>query len=284
MRRLVLSFAFAAASVWMPSPGITAADAVSGQTARSAPCSIFVGRVVPLGQAGTRYAIALMTHDGSRTAAGTLALYHGDDRYDVRFADARATDPREADSTPAPIVVDFPSPVPVEAAIVTELDGSACEPAYEPWRTGMTGATGLIGSLTTGTRAYSLRGAPPANEAMWSRFRAAAETARSVGPQPAVHEARPRCALPMRAATTIQPVEPDFPRAALGRYKSASADVLVTLADTGAVAATRVERSSGYPEADRSALDAAAGARFSPAVFRCRSYAGSYIFEVRFVN
>lgn len=239
-------------------------------------CPAFVGRVETLDATKTRYAIALFTHDGTQAVSGTLALYHGDDRYDVHFRDATAADPRDRGATPSPVVVQFETPVDVDGASAVTSEPAGCA-ASEPWGPNSP-VTGRIGAVVVGTRQSVDLGATPSNpdDALWMRFRVAASTAAAIVPDPVVREPHVDCARATIPATTGRVVEPR--QLEIAGYGGRRVDVLVTLDATAAVVQTRVERSSGSPDVDRGALAAAAGSSFRAAFFHCRPYGGRYIF------
>lgn len=247
---------------------------------RTQSCSLFVGRVVKLDDAGTRYAIALFTHSGTDRFSGTIGLYSGEERYDVHFDGATAVDPREP-AVPTPLVVRFDQAAVIEGAAVTAIDGTTCVPVAEPWRPGAP-VTGRIGSLIFGRRQPAPLAAVPSNPdaSSWSRFLAAAAAAPLLSVAPPVAEEPVACSRPAVAATTEY--------AAGGRdaanavRTSGQADVLVTIGRGGVVQSARIERPSGSAAIDSAALDAAGASRFRPAIFRCRPYGGSYIFSVLF--
>ena len=253
--------------------------AVAENPPAAALCSAFVGRVDAFDATNTRYAAALFTHDGTHAVSGTLALYHGDDRYDVRFESATAADPRERDATPSPIVVHFDTPVDVEAALVVTSESTGCAPR-EPWRRNFLYVTGQIGAVSVGGGRRAPLGPPLSNpaEAIWVRFHAAAANAAQLTSEPVVREPHVDCARPNVPATTAFVAEPTQLESSFAHYGGGRVDILVTLDATGAVVKTRVEQGSGSIDIDRGALDDAAASKFRAGSFHCRSYGGSYIF------
>ena len=280
MQRVFVPVAAAAALLLSSAPGAT-------QPTRSLPipgqCSPFVGGVVPLDDAGSRYALALFTHDGTHRVSGAVALSAGDDRYDVSFAAATAVDPRDRDATPTPIVVRFAAPVNVDLAVVTAIEGATCTPRSEPWHPRKQ-VTALIGR--TAANAFGLRPAPrfslEPSKQLWDRFRDEIQTAREIEPGPAVHETHVACERENVGATTALAVEPDLSQEQIGRFASGLAVILVSLDAGGNVVRTRVEESSRNGALDRVARDAVERSEFRSAVVRCRPYAGSYLYEVHF--
>ena len=257
---------------------LVASLAVAEKPPDAALCSAYVGRVETLDDTNTRYAIALFTHDGTHAVSGTVALYHGDDRYDVHFTGATAADPRDRNATPSPIVVRFETPVDVEGALAVTSEPTGCAPS-EPWRPHFI-VTGRIGAVFVGVGRPARLGPPPSNpdDALWVRVHAAASAAAVLAPDPVVQEPHVDCARANIPATTAFVAEPAQLEVALAHYAGGRVDVLVTLDATGAVVKTRVEQASGSIDVVRGALAAVEASTFRAAIFHCRPYGGSYIF------
>lgn len=62
----------------------------------------------------------------------------------------------------------------------------------------------------------------------------------------------------------------------------ATAKIRVDLDATGAVLRAVVYESTGYPQLDRAAVEAARESRYAPEEKNCRSTSGSYLFTVDF--
>src|SRR5260370_3889019 len=99
-------------------------------------CNVTVGVVTSPGPA--TYAFGLTTPARSGRASGTLSIFSGTGRYDVRFTDVVVPhvlgDGNDHSATP--IVVRFDQPAFVQAAVVTALDAPApvaCKPYYTPY-------------------------------------------------------------------------------------------------------------------------------------------------------
>ena len=259
---------------------LVASLAVAEKPPAAALCSAYAGRIETLDDTNTRYAIALFTHDGTHAVSGTVTLYHGDDRYDVHFTGATAADPRDRNATPSPIVVRFETPVDVEGALAVTSEPTGCAPS-EPWHPHFI-VTGRIGATFVGVGRHARLGPTPSNpdDALWARFRAAASIASVLAPVAVAREPNIACARPNIPGATafVATRRAELDAAALARYAGGQVDVLVTLDDTGAVAKTRVERSSGSIDVDRGALAAVEASTFRAAIFHCRPYGGSYIF------
>ncbi len=249
--------------------------------------SVYVGRVERLDDAGTRYAIGLATRLTARTASGTLALYQGDTRYDVRFENAAIASRRTAGSTATPIVVRFAQPVALDAAVVTELGDPAprrCDPLFSPWvpQAPETRQIGRIMARLSPPRPGPAPAPQLEDPTLWSSFRSAASIAPAVEPQHQETEAHPSCARPATVATTTHAVEPEYPDEAIARRVTGTAQVLVTLDENSRIVDATIGRSSGFKPLDDSARAAAQGAEFRTATFRCRPVAGTFWFVIEF--
>jgi TonB family protein len=280
----VLIVALAAAQTWLSTSAVSVANPaphVAVAETAGAPCAAYAGHLEPLDAAGSRHAVALFTHDRTRAFSGVLALYRGDDRFDVRFTNAIAADPRDETAMPTPLVVRIDPPGAIEAAVVTSLDGKPCAPMNEPVRPPGT-VTQRIGSTLVGVRPHQRFGPPPSNpdDAFWQRFRAAATSAPALAPDAVVHEERVACAHPERAATTAYVASGYgvLDADALGRGAGGQAIVLLTLDDKDTVVSSRIERGSGSSDVDRAALAIVAHSQFRSPLFHCRAYGGSYLF------
>jgi hypothetical protein len=283
MQRVFVPLAAVAALLSSAAPGTAQIAPPTPGSAPPGQCSPFVGGVVPLDDTRTRYALAFFTHDGTRRASGAVSLYAGDDRYDVSFVDATAVDPRDRDATPTPVVVMFATPVTLDLAVVTAVDGAACNPRSEPWRprkpvTGTLGRTavGIYGSRRIAPFSYE------PSDALWDRFRAKIPSAGAIAAQPVVHEAHVACGKESVVGTTARAVQPDLSQEQIGRFASGRAVILVSLDAASTVVRTRVEDSSGDGSLDRIARDAAQRGEYRSPAIRCRPYAASYLFEVYF--
>jgi TonB family protein len=285
MNRVVIVAAIAAAQTCFSTGAVSVADPaprIAVAETAGAPCSAYAGHLEPLDAAGSRYAVALFTHDRTRAFSGVLALYRGDDRYDVRFTNAIAADPRDDAAMPTPLVVRIDPPATIEAAVVTSLDGKPCAPMNDPVRPPGT-VTPRIGSTLVGVRPHQRFGPPPSNpgDAFWQRFHSAAESAPVLVPDAVVHEDRVACAHPDRPATTafVAAGYGVLDADALGRGAGGQAIVLLTLDDKDNVVSSRIERASGSPDVDRAALAIVAHSQFRSPLFHCRAYGGSFLFS-----
>lgn len=283
MQRVFVSLAAMVALLASSAPGGAQSAAPTPGSAPPGQCSPFVGGVVQLDDARTRYALAFFTHDGTRRTSGAVALHAGDNRYDVSFTGATAVDPRDRDATPTPVVVRFAEPVNIDLGVVTAIDGAACYARSEPWfpRKRITGLIGRTAVGVYGSRRMDLFSYEP-SAALWDRFRAQIPSAREIAPEPVVHEVHVACGRENIAATTAVAVQPDLSQEQIGRFTSGRVVILVSLDADSNVVRTRVEESSGNGALDRVARDAAGRSEFRSPVIRCRPYAANYLFEVHF--
>jgi TonB family protein len=245
----------------------TPAPSASPQAAPSG-CLARLSAVVPLdadtsGKAQT-YALTLTSLglDPGR-ASGTIAVYAGNERYEVPFSRVIATGARDSSLDGAtPIFVRFPRPLAVDGGYVTSLadpEPGKCIPAY-PW--------------TPKNAAAKLA------QANVPKLRKRLETAKVVDAPPAVSEATPTCAHPYAAASVKTEVTPTLPEAA--QDMEGNVETLVSLDGAGAVVDVEVWHTSGHDPLDRAAAKAALASKFSPEVFRCVNVPASYVVQSSF--
>jgi hypothetical protein len=89
------------------------------------------------------------------------------------------------------------------------------------------------------------------------------------------------CAVPDVPAAVVRAMLPDTPVAAQGMHLSASVDVLVSLDAAAHVVSATVER-SGAAVLDGSALAAARGSTYVPALHDCKPVPSTYLFRVEY--
>jgi len=118
-------------------------------------------------------------------------------------------------------------------------------------------------------------GAPTGGDAGVTPGPAATETPATPSPTP-----KPACSAPDVAAKALDAVSPQAPGDATG--VSAVAQVKVDLDASGNVVGTSIYESTGYPELDHAALDAARRSRYAPEEKECKNVGGSYLFTVNF--
>jgi TonB family protein len=198
-------------------------------------------------------------------ASGTLAVFAGNERYDVPFSRVVATGARDSTLDGAtPIVVRFPRVLTVDGGYVASLadpDPGACILAY-PW---------MPKNVATALAHPNV-----------ANLRKRAEAATVVDAPPAVSEPAPPCAHPYAVATTTKPVTPDTPDLAKQQALSGVVEVLVSLDGSGRVIDVAVWRTSTYPTLDKAAAGAAFASKFAPEVFRCVGVPSSYLFRAEF--
>ncbi|MDB5043873.1 MAG: Gram-negative bacterial TonB protein C-terminal [Candidatus Eremiobacteraeota bacterium] len=255
LRCVVTALAVVAATV-----GATAPAPAPSSEAPLGWCDVAVGVATAPGP--TTYAFGLTTPAPSGRASGTLSIFTGTGRYDVRFTDVVVPhvlgDGNDHSATP--IVVRFERPVFVQAAVITALDGptsGACKPFYSPYsRSGSIGWTRI--------------------EPLAAFAQRAAGTVPVRAPVP-VPYAAVICEVPYSQASTLRALEPHF-----DTKWSGDTTVLVTVDVDGRAMDAQVDTSSGHSELDAVAVDAARRSLFKPATFDCAPVVGTYRFIVTF--
>lgn len=244
-----------------PAPSASTQPAASGCLAR-------LSAVVPIdadasGKAQT-YAFMLTSLglDPGR-ASGTIAVYAGNERYEVPFSRVIATGARDSSLDGAtPIPVRFPRRLAVDGGYVASLadpEPGKCIPAY-PW--------------TPKNAAAKLA------QPNMAKLRKRLETAKVVEAPTPLSETTPTCAHPYAAASVKSVVTPVAPEAA--QDMEGSVETIVSLDGAGAVLDVEVWRSSGHDPLDRAAAKAALASKFNPEVFRCANVPASYVVESTF--
>lgn len=222
-------------------------------------------RVREVDDTHTRYAVSFRAFETGR-AAGIVALWAGDRRYDVPFRDAVALDSRDQTSPETAFVVRFAAPTALDGAVVTAIDEGGtlqpCGPWYAPWVS--------IARSSADRRT-------PSDRSTEEQFLSRARAAVAVDAPPAVTDPTP-CATPNRPAQTTYAAEPVQPQFSEGGTSS----VLVLLDPSDKIASARIEKSSGDRRLDNTALNAARRSEFQGQIFRCRHVMGAYLFTVQF--
>jgi TonB family protein len=258
--------------------GVLLAGALVAGTAGAAPspaappaaeeagwCNVAVGVVTA--PSATKLAFGLTTLARSGRASGTLSIFTGTGRYDVRFTDAVVPHVLGDgnDHTATPIVVQFDRPISVLAAAVTGLatpTSVPCKPLYSPYsRRAAIGWTHVEPIATFEQRA------------------AAAAPLKAPAPVP---YAPAVCEQPYTQPTTVNAFEPQIPEIAYVQKWKGDTTVLVTVDVDGRAVDAQVERSSGHAELDDVALYAARRSSFKAGTFDCAPVVGTYLFLVSF--
>jgi protein TonB len=91
---------------------------------------------------------------------------------------------------------------------------------------------------------------------------------------------KPACSAPDIPAKAVEAISPQAPPDA--QSSNAVAKIKVDLDASGNVVGTSVYESTGYPQLDRAALDAARESRYAPEEKNCKNMPGSYLFTVTF--
>ncbi len=255
----------AALAVVVATAGAAAPSPVPSSAVLPGWCNVTVGVVTAIGP--TTYAFGLTTPARSGRASGTLSIFSGTGRYDVRFTDAVVPHVlgEGNDHSATPIVVRFDKPVFVQAAVVTSLDAPApvaCRPFYSPYsRHGSIGWTRIEPVAAFEQRA------------------AAAVPVKAPAPLP---YAPAICDAPYSLPSTLRAFEPQIPDIAYTSKWTGNTTVLVTVDVDGRAANAEVDTSSGHPELDAVAVDAARRSLFKAGTFDCAPVVGTYRFVVTF--
>jgi TonB family protein len=222
-------------------------------------CPVTVN-VDPLSQEHRVYALHLESSETGK-ASGTIALYAGDQRYDIPFESVVVTDWADDETVPTPLVVRFPASIDLDGAYVRFLAAplaERCDAPFLPWL----------------PRTAKMRASPqpPKSTAEYMRRALAAE------PQEAPSAiADPRtCSTPDRRASTIAAVPPAYPAAAAKLGITATVYVRVILNADDSIHSVAIINSSTRDDLDQSALAAASSSRFRGATFRCKPAIGVY--------
>jgi TonB family protein len=262
--------------LWASVPAAFSCGQARAEPTVNAACGVYVKDIIALdgvayGKA-TTYAVYLASFDGvASPSAGTVALFAGNDRYDVSFDHVVAGGDRYATEA-TPLVVRFPAPLRIDAASLARL-GTDPAPPCAPVRTD---ATWLYGASAKRSAAL---------DALFAR---ASSVPPLTAPSPVHGPAAPPCAVSYRppSAKTLAAPNTTVPAVQVGFREGiypATVTVEVTIADDGTVLRARVLRSSDFAPYDAAALDAARRSVFEPEVRDCRSRGGTYAFEVTFV-
>jgi len=247
-------------------------------------CPVFVGRIDRLDEAGTRYAVGLLTYGESGTTSGTIAFFAGDERYEVPFANALADDPTDAGASPEPIVVQFARPVTLTAAVVAALGSppAACSAPYMPWTQNGRIAPALAHEWFSSRVARPSPGPMPADmldeSKLWEGFDAEARTASAVeaGTPIAVAPCAQKDHVPSLSGRPGLAWMPPLVTHGPSAYTT---DVLVAIDADGTLLNAATLVSSSNKTFDHVALVAAQQSTFRAGQFRCAPVAGSYVFE-----
>ena len=264
MARLVRA-SFGATALWVATIAASPPPGPSAAGGSDAWCNVAVGTVTSAGP--NTLAFGLTTLASSGRASGTLSIFTGTARYDVPFRDVVVPhvlgDGKDHSATP--IVVRFPTAVTLDAAVVTALDlpaAKACRPYYSPYsRRGSIGWSHIEPEAAFAERAV----ATPAVRAP-----------KPVGYAPAICESR------VTPPSTVAAYQPDMPDVAMVKKWRGETTVLVTVDVDGRAVDAQTQTSSGHPELDLLAEDAARRSRFTAGTFDCAPVVGSYLFVVAF--
>lgn len=261
MLAYVCTFVFVVGT--LPAFRSTAAARVMPVPTPSPPSPIFCPvspTVAALDDAGRSYAVTFSSPEEGM-ASGTVALYAGDQRYDIPFHDAIVRVVGTASAPNASITtVAFPFPTRIDSAVVTTLGLSPaeqhCEVPFQPW----VARSGTISVASPALRARAEAVTPvPAPNAV---------------PDPVSCERPYRDAATVRAAGVFWPSD-------VGPMNTTS-QVLVFVGPDNAVVTAQIYRSSGNAELDDQAVNTARRSKFATQRYRCRPVYAEYIFSVGF--
>lgn len=93
---------------------------------------------------------------------------------------------------------------------------------------------------------------------------------------------RPQCSTPYAAAHALTKVDPETPEDAAGF--TGTAQVQITLSQSGSVVAANIFQSAGNVLLDRAAVTAAKSSTYAPEIRDCHTVGGTYIFTATFSN
>lgn len=103
-------------------------------------------------------------------------------------------------------------------------------------------------------------------------------------PTPSPTPSRPACANPNVDAVATDKVTPEMPEIARQMGATGTAQVKVSLDESGKVTAIAIYKSTNNRALDSAALDAAKQSKYAPEVKNCTKVAGSYLYTVTFEN
>jgi protein TonB len=95
---------------------------------------------------------------------------------------------------------------------------------------------------------------------------------------------KPSCAKPHVDAQIVRAIEPEYPLLAQQQGLIGTTQIVVTLAETGAVIDARVYAGSGSLVLDEAALAAAKRSTYSSEIDDCKRVGGSYLFRAEFAT
>jgi hypothetical protein len=209
-----------------------------------------------------RVALRFFTSGPSGPISGTAALYAGDRRYDVAFRNAYAK--TTVDETGRvgvqPVIVRFPAPTDIDAAVITAVDAPARPACREH-------GTPFI--------AWKFRYDPKSAEGQADLANANALPALDAPPPVILPHT---CPVRFAHARTVAAATPRGG----GEYNGRVAYVVVSLDASDRVVGARIQTSSGDPKQDAIAVETARLSTYETEIFNCVKYPNDYIFMVSF--
>lgn len=227
-------------------------------------CNVTVGIVEQAG-GSNKIAFGLTTPAAAGRVSGTLTILTGSARYDVPFHDVAVPHVLSDgdDHSATPIVVQFPTPVPLDAAVISSLDtpnAQPCTPYYSPY-----------------SRRFSIGWSHIESREAFIRRASATPAVRAPVPQP---YAPAICENRITAPVAVDAFEPQTPDIAAAKKWKGDSTVLVTVDVDGRPVDAQTQTSSGHPELDALAEQAALRSRFTAATFDCAPIVGTGLYVV----
>jgi TonB family protein len=244
------------------------ADPVSSEAGQPSPrvpargCVAGVASIHPVGStpgsASDKWAISLATFaDKPQHVSGVLALYAGNDRYDVQVQDVEARSIVRQRSVERPVVVRFPVALKIDGGYLASVEGAGA------------GSCPPEGGLTHVASSRPVKEAEVTNAPVVD------------APAP-VADPSATCATPFADSTTTKVAGLRVPEGATDNREGGTVTWLVLLDETGRVVGLHLLVSSDYSDLDRAAADSAQSTSYLPAVFRCVPIRSFYEFRADF--
>jgi TonB family protein len=208
--------------------------------------------------ASDKWAVSLATFgDKVQHVSGTLALYAGNDRYDVPVQDAVARSIAIRRSVQPPVVIRFPAPVKIEGGYLASVEGAGagrCTP--EGGLTRVASSNPIDEAAVANARAYD-------------------------APNP-IADPSGSCATPFVDSTTTKVAGLQVPDGATENHEGGTVEWVVLIDETGKVIGLHLLESSDYSDLDRAAAQSAQSSSYLPALFRCVPIRSFYVFRADF--
>jgi hypothetical protein len=275
--RAIAALVFTATLVHMsPAYGDQAAAAPSAAPAAQAmECPAHVFTVVPLqsGNTSSTYAISFETAGpAAGRLSGVVALYSGNDRYDVHVQSVVAAGSAAGTlSSATPAVVHFPKPVTIDAAYLVSLDGDdggPCEASFA-WLKQPPSRSSVLKTVI---------------DSFDNELRQKAAHVAAVDAPQAARQAAPACKDPNQPPRLTRRAQSQM----VGGDQLATGAVIteVALSETGSVVDAWIWGWAGPPGTTSIlgdfAIQEAKQSGYAPATFRCQAIASLYLGVISF--